>query len=638
MSRYGVLKSKKFKEYLNQRRYEREVEERLEEEQIQEQTRQRQISEKIKKEKRKLQETFESLKSDWRSELFPQEEQFEPVEIIEEIKVKVPEKLKSNWRKELNEGMTTGGGEIQLAPTSEPLDILDAGDPLTFNNLNGGPDLGDFDGGVSGDGLSGTRIVSSGSGSNDTDGFNLGKDYLAFNLQSYDDGDEAGRQNFRFAVLTPMDTTRATTLEITAIVGNNSNGGESPEIGEDITLGYVTGPNSYSNVFDDNFNKVVVVPYNGSGNLRTYSVSIPNNQFHNLRKENISFVLVSRQNTSSVLTSDNYGITEIKLKRTTPISLIAPLDTPEAVSFMRVGTGPNMETPEQRYRRITQQLLASKKYTTTKFGSNYPGSNFSGLKGVSASPIGKQASYATWGKAAEKNAQQASSTFNQSQQSTQSYSSKQTPVGTQIKLPGGGTLTRVSDVGFTPQITFTYDKVTDFGVQKVTTTIPRSVGSTQPVSLTPPKTQSSSNNITYTTYRGGLRTAGKVTGTSPISSVPSTPPKTQTPQKSLTPKQLADIDKQIKDLQRQSEKNKQDAAYNMNMARLNAVIAGGAIGAGAGIIGGALLGGGASAAAAASAATKTGPTAARAFAKANPGKYNPFLSHQANKYFNLPRK
>jgi len=106
MSRYGILKSKKFKEHLNQRRYEREVEERLEEERIQEQTRQRQISEKIEKEKRKLQETFESLKSDWRSELSPQEEQ---VEIVEELKIKVPEKLKSNWRKELNEGMTSSG-------------------------------------------------------------------------------------------------------------------------------------------------------------------------------------------------------------------------------------------------------------------------------------------------------------------------------------------------------------------------------------------------------------------------------------------------------------------------------------------------------------------------------------------------
>jgi hypothetical protein len=44
------------------------------------------------------------------------------------------------------------------------------------------------------------------------------------------------------------------------------------------------------------------------------------------------------------------------MKRTTPISVLAPLDTPEAVSFMRVGTGPNVETPEQRYRRIVQQL------------------------------------------------------------------------------------------------------------------------------------------------------------------------------------------------------------------------------------------------------------------------------------------
>jgi len=115
MSRYGILKSKKFKEHLNQRRYEREVEERLEEERIQEQTRQRQISEKIEKEKRKLQETFESLKSDWRSELSPQEEQ---VEIVEKLNIKVPEKLKSNWRKELNEGMTSSGTFFTTLPAT----------------------------------------------------------------------------------------------------------------------------------------------------------------------------------------------------------------------------------------------------------------------------------------------------------------------------------------------------------------------------------------------------------------------------------------------------------------------------------------------------------------------------------------
>ena len=547
---------------------------------------------KIEK-KQKLQERKElnyieklssPFKSDWRTELFVEEEYVEEVSEIK-VNVKVSEKLKSNWRKELTEGMTTVGGEIQLAPTSEPLDILDAGDPLTFNNINGGPDLGNFDGGVSGDGLSGTRIVSSGSGSNDTDGFNLGKDYLAFNLQAYDDGDEAGLQNFRFAVLTPMDTTRATTLEITAIVGNNSNGGESPEIGEDITLGYTIGPNSYADAFDDNFNKVVVVPYNGSGNLKTYSVTIPNNEFNNLRKENVSFILVSRQNTSSVLTSDNYGITEIKLKRTTPISVLAPLDTPEAVSFMRVGTGPNVETPEQRYRRIAQQLLASKKYTTTTFGSNFPGSNFSGISGVSASPIGKQASYDTWSQASKKNAQQSASTF-----------------------------------------TYTYDVVTNSGVQKATYT--------GTLKSTPTSSPAPSPTTQTTTYRGGLTTAGKVTGLTAISksSVPSTPPKTQPTPKLLTPQQLSNLDKQIADLQRQSEKNKQDARNNQWRAV-------GELGMGA-LQAAAILSPipGDEAVVAAALAAKTGPKAAGAFAKANPGKYNPFLSQQSNKYFNLPRK
>lgn len=55
---------------------------------------------KIVEEEKKFQETVNSLKFDWRSDLFPQEDQ-QQVKVNEEIKVKVPEKLKSNWREEI---------------------------------------------------------------------------------------------------------------------------------------------------------------------------------------------------------------------------------------------------------------------------------------------------------------------------------------------------------------------------------------------------------------------------------------------------------------------------------------------------------------------------------------------------------
>jgi len=323
---------------------------------------------------------------------------------LEEIK-KLSSPFKSNWRKELNEGMTTGGGEIQLAPTDVPLDSLDAANAASFTAAIGG-----FDATNPQDGLMGAQIVSNGTGSGSNGGFNLGRSYLSFNGVGFDlsgSGFE-GFDNTRKVIFTPVDASRATTLEVTAIVGNGSNGGEAPSIGQDITFGYTLADEiGLITPLDDDENPFVVVPYNGSGSLRTYSFTIPDD----LRIPGIQFVLGQFQGTNPTTTNDNYGITQIKIKRTTPISVIAPLDTPEAISFFRVGTGPNMETPEQRYRRIMQQLLASRSYTNQMFGSNYPGSNFAGLRGVSASPIGRQASYDTWSRASERNAARAASTF-----------------------------------------------------------------------------------------------------------------------------------------------------------------------------------------------------------------------------------
>ena len=336
------------------------------------------------------------FKSDWKSELFPEIKQEVKKEEVK-VNVKVPEHLKYNWRKELAEGMTTGGQEIQFAPSDVPLDTIDAADPASFTANNGG-----FDSDPPSDGLSGAEIVSSGTGSGNNGGFNLGRSYLSFNGVGFNDGATPQFDNVRHVILTPVDATRATTLEVTAIVGNGSNGGEAPGVNQDITLWYTdaNNPDTITAALDDNYNLITVVPYNGSGSLRTYSVTIPNNEINQLRRSGISFILHQEQGNNPTTTGDNYGITEIKVKRTTPISVMAPLDTPEAVSFFRVGptpNSPNYETPEQRYRRVMQQLLASKNYTNQKFGSNYPGSNFSGIRGVSASPLGRDGMLSAWG-------------------------------------------------------------------------------------------------------------------------------------------------------------------------------------------------------------------------------------------------
>ena len=322
--------------------------------------REKQLQEK--KEIEEIKKLSAPLKCDWRSELRVEEECIEKVEEVR-VNVKVPEKLKSNWRNELSEAMTTSGLiAVTLNPTDAPLTALDGGDTASFNNDNGGPNLGSDN-----DGLSGCAVVSSGTGSGSDGGFNLGQNYLAFNQSSFDDGDEAGTQNLRFAVMAPMDASKATTLDVTAIVGNDSNGGNAPESGEDIVLAYASGENSYTTIKDDQGNDTVVVPYNGSESLRTYSVTIPTDY----RIPNISFILVSRQNTISLsneLTQDNYGITEIKLKRTVPASVFVSLDSPEATNFIR--TDPIMQglSAEGRRKRLEDMLDAGNEYLVKQLG------------------------------------------------------------------------------------------------------------------------------------------------------------------------------------------------------------------------------------------------------------------------------
>ena len=316
------------------------------------------LSEKIKveEEKKKIEEEAKQFKSHWRNEL--------PLEKREK-EITESKKFFSSWKKQLFEGMTTSDiFQTTINAADSPLTTLDVSDSASFNNDNGGPNLGSDN-----DGLSGCTIVSNGTGSGSDGGFNVGQSYLAFNQTAWEDGDVEGTQNMRFAVMAPMDASRATTLEVTAIVGNGSNGGDAPESTEDIKLAYANGEGAYEFVNDENGNQIVVVPYNGSGSLQTYSVTIP----IAYRLSNISFILMSRQDTmsdpSAERLQDNYGITEIKLKRTTPISLFVSLDSPEATHFIRASTPQNRGlTAEQRRKKLEDMLIAGNEYMLKQLG------------------------------------------------------------------------------------------------------------------------------------------------------------------------------------------------------------------------------------------------------------------------------
>ena len=217
----------------------------------------------------------------------------------EEITKTISEKFKHNWRKELEEGMTTSNA---LAMTVAPAEgdgtvtSIDALDSANYSNLdvNGNPvklysHIGQ-EGGVGDDGVFdsafvGTVIRDSGSGTGSDGGFDVGGKYLAFQ------GTGAPNNNARFASLGAIDSTRIDTLTITAIVGNDNNGGEDPDlIAECLFVKYKTPAMDRSQLLHitpdltvgDGDGVIIATPLDGqdgrsinNGGLNNYSITIP---------------------------------------------------------------------------------------------------------------------------------------------------------------------------------------------------------------------------------------------------------------------------------------------------------------------------------------------------------------------------
>ena len=291
------------------------------------------------------------------------------------------EQVKYNWRSDidlgaaLREGMTTSDVATISVPPKEgdgivsTVDAIDATSYVTqVTNL--------FGDGVNRDGNVGSVIRNSGSGSGQDGGFNVGGQYLSFQGDGYNDTGHA----MRWAGLAPIDSTEVDTLEINAIVGNDSNGGEDPDAaGEELYVMYQTpamsrpqftiitpdgqfAPGKTGNSTDD-----IIIPLGASNNsgLNKYSVEIPDYA----RAEGTQFILI--QVVSSGTGFDNYGITNINFQRKTPVNVVVPLDNPQASSFIRGAD--EGSSPKKRKKAVDDKLEASDEYTTAKFGNEFPG-------------------------------------------------------------------------------------------------------------------------------------------------------------------------------------------------------------------------------------------------------------------------
>jgi len=172
-----------------------------------------------------------------------------------------------------------------------------------------------------------TALTASGTGSGSDGGFDLGQDYLAFN----------GEGTPRYAALKAIDSTKVDTIVITAIRGNDSNGGEDPdEVDEDLTVWYQIGDAAPVKI-----DIIIPVGSDDSG-LKNWSLAIP----EGARNAATKFIL--RQETHHGVGWDNYGVTEVKYQRRSPMNVFVSLDSPEAVSFIRTGGGGTTEKDKKK--------------------------------------------------------------------------------------------------------------------------------------------------------------------------------------------------------------------------------------------------------------------------------------------------
>lgn len=73
------------------------------------------------------------------------------------------------------------------------------------------------------------------------------------------------------------------------------------------------------------------------------------------------------------MNTTTYAIGNLNFQRKTPITVFVPLDSPEAVSFVRTDLDKKGLTPEERLKKINELLNASDEYLVAKFGDAFPG-------------------------------------------------------------------------------------------------------------------------------------------------------------------------------------------------------------------------------------------------------------------------
>lgn len=257
----------------------------------------------------------------------------------------------SNWRGTVTEGMNTGNVFFTTLPATGETDLETISTQVSSSFEDAGGN----------DAFENTVVRGSGSGSGSDGGFNIGN-HLAFQ----------GDGQPRWAILKPIDSSKFDTLTISAIRGNDTNGGEDPdETGEELRLYYLPpGGSAFRSIGVNpegqqvqpaDYDVIIPLGSDDSG-LKDYQIKLPS------YARGAAFRYMLYQLTNSGTGFDNYGIKNVRYQRKAPLSLFVPLDSPEAVSFINDGSGGL--SPEEKKKRLEDMLAASDEYQSRQFPFN----------------------------------------------------------------------------------------------------------------------------------------------------------------------------------------------------------------------------------------------------------------------------
>lgn len=111
-------------------------------------------------------------------------------------------------------------------------------------------------------------------------------------------------------------------------------------------------------------NPSILIPSGSSSGTYTYSIPVSDGT----TSRNTTLYIIQAASSPS----RNFQITNIRFLRRNPVNVFVSLDSPEAVSFVRTGSGDL--SPEEKQQRLKEMLEASDEYVQQIYGDEFPGS------------------------------------------------------------------------------------------------------------------------------------------------------------------------------------------------------------------------------------------------------------------------